>query len=124
MRKQLNKIYIALFAILFMPILAFSAEQAPYVPLAGKIPGLNNMDDLGSYMNALFNVAIMLGVILSVLIIAYSGLEYMTIDVATKKGMAKMRIRRAIIGLLMLLATYLIFAQINPEILNLQIFGK
>lgn len=119
-KKHLNKVYLLAVGLL-LPIQAF----AVYKPLAGKIPGLPYGDadfSLSQYINALFKIAMMLGVILSVLIIAYSGFEYMTIDVAMKKGAAKVRIRRALTGLLMLLATYLVFKQINPEILELKVF--
>ncbi len=103
--------------VMFMPAWTFAAIK--YEPLAGKIPGLNTDGNLADYINALFNVAMMLGVILSVLIIAYSGFEYMTMDVATNKTNAKTRIGHAIAGLLMLLGTYLVLHQINPDIVKI-----
>lgn len=115
-----NTVFFILATLLLVPVFAFATE---YQPLAGSIPGLSNTDDLGSYVNALFNLAMMFGVIISVIIISYSGFEYMTIDAVTKKGMAKKRIRQAVTGLLMLLATYLVFNQINPDILKLEVFN-
>ena len=92
-----------------------------YQPLvSGGIPGLDNTATLADYVNVLFKIALMVGVVLSVLIIAYSGFEYMTMDVATKKGMAKRRIAHAIGGLLMLLGTYLVMYQINPDIVKIK----
>ncbi len=120
LKKQLNKIY-APMALLLVPAWSSAAD---YVPLAGKIPGLNNTGDLVSYVNALYKVILMLGVVLSVLVIAYAGFEYMTIDVAMKKSGAKTRIRQALTGLLMLLATYLVLNQINPDIVKLDLLSK
>ncbi len=105
---------------LILPKLAF----AEYKMLSGNIPGLSNTNDLPSFINALYNIAIMVGVIVAVVIIAYSGLTYMTVDAVTKKTESKKRIGRALAGLLMLLATALIFNMINPEMTSLKILGK
>ena len=111
-----------LFVSVALPSASFAVEQVK--TLAGDIPGLTNTSDLPSFINALYNVAIMIGVILSIIMIAYSGLTYMTVDSTNDKTASKKRIRNALIGLLLLLGTTLILNMINPEITSLKILGK
>ena len=51
----------------------------------------------------------------------FAGFLYMGSDFWDKKNQAKEIIQDVVLGLLLLLGTYLILAQINPEILNLNI---
>lgn len=75
---------------------------------------------LPKMLNALFQFAITLGGILAILRIAYGGWLYMgRADMWSNKQHAKDVFRDAIIGLLLLLAVYLILFQINPCILQL-----
>jgi len=97
---------------------------ATYQPLVKDLPGFDAGGDLGSYINSLYKIALALGSTAGVLLIAYAGIEYMTTDVVTKKKDGIKRIRMAVTGLLMLLGTYLVFNQIDPNILNLTIGGK
>jgi hypothetical protein len=75
---------------------------------------------LSEILNALFQFTIALGGILAILRIAYGGWLYMgSADMWSNKQHAKDVFRDAIIGLLLLLAVYLILFQINPCILQL-----
>lgn len=75
---------------------------------------------LPQMLNSLFQFAITLGGILAILRIAYGGWLYMgSADMWSNKQHAKDVFRDAIIGLLLLLAVYLILFQINPCILQL-----
>jgi len=76
-------------------------------------------DDLSAYFNSLFNLALTIGAILAVIIIATAGIQYMTTDAFTGKTRGKERIQQAVLGLLMLLAVYLFFRTIDPDILKL-----
>ena len=71
--------------------------------------------------NAIFFFAIAIGAILAVLRLGYAGIIYMTTDLWHSKQGAKEIISHAVLGILLLLAVYLILFQINPEILNLDI---
>ena len=77
--------------------------------------------NLDAYFTNLFNLALVVGAILSVLIIASAGLQYMTTDAVSGKGESKGRIWQAILGLLMLLSVWIFFKEINPNILNLDL---
>lgn len=74
---------------------------------------------LAEFFNALFFTAIAIGAILAVLRLGYAGIIYMTTDVINIKGNAREIISHAILGLLLLLAVYIILFQINPDILEL-----
>lgn len=78
-------------------------------------------NDLSGGINTLFQASIMIGAMLAVFRIAYAGWLYMGSDMWSKKGQAKEVFQGAIIGLLLLLAVYLILNQINPDILSLKI---
>lgn len=71
--------------------------------------------------NAIFFFAIAIGAILAVLRLGYAGIIYMTTDLWHSKQGAKEIISQAVLGILLLLAVYLILFQINPDILNLDI---
>ena len=75
--------------------------------------------NLGGYFNNLFQLALLVGAVLAVLIIASAGLQYMSTDAVSGKGESKTRITQALIGLLMLLSVWLFFNEINPRILDL-----
>jgi threonine/homoserine/homoserine lactone efflux protein len=79
---------------------------------------------LPQMLNFAFQAAIRLGAVLAMLRIAYAGYLYMgSEDMWSTKSHAKEVFRDAIIGLLVLLAVYLILHQIDPRILNLQVKG-
>lgn len=95
--------------------LAGGYDASPFLSQAFKA------NDLPSFFQGLFNMAIALGAMLAVLRLAYAGFVYMTTDIWSSKENAKEVITNAILGLLLLLAVWLILKQINPDILNLDI---
>jgi hypothetical protein len=76
---------------------------------------------LGGFVNTLFQFSITVGAILAVSRIAWGGYLYMGSEIITNQSKAKDAIRDAVIGLLLLLAIYLILYQINPDILKLDV---
>ena len=80
--------------------------------------------DLTSFFNGAFRTAIVVGAILAVLRIAYAGFIYMTTDLWPAKQSATQIIQDAVVGLLLLLAIWIILMQINPQILNLHILDQ
>jgi threonine/homoserine/homoserine lactone efflux protein len=77
--------------------------------------------DLTTMLNSVFQLSITLGGVLAMLRIGYAGYLYMgREDMWSTKQHAKEVFRDAIIGLLILLAIWLILNQINPDILKLQ----
>src|SRR3989344_7086222 len=96
-----------------------------FVPLADyggsqKLSTLFNNDaNLVTYLNTAFKIAVSIGAILAVLRLLYAGYMYMASDVWTSKETAKGIFRDVFLGLFLLLAMYIILAQINPNLLNL-----
>ena len=86
--------------------------------------GIANGASIADLVNALFKLAIILGAMLAVLRLVYAGFLYMASDIWSKKDEAKTAIQNALIGLMLLLATYLILNQINPNILNLNVSNQ
>lgn len=78
---------------------------------------------LADMFNATFRFFIIVGAILAVLRLVYGGFIYITKDIASAKQSATTTIQQAVIGLLLLLAIYLILFQINPQILSLEFFA-
>jgi hypothetical protein len=75
------------------------------------------------FINAAFTLALSAGAILAVLRLAYAGWLYMgAADMWGSKQKAKEVIMDAILGLLLLIAIYIILNQINPNLLNLNVF--
>jgi ABC-type nickel/cobalt efflux system permease component RcnA len=82
----------------------------------------SSYDDIGKLANALFKMAISIGAVIAVLQFVYGGIIYMmTESGAVAMGESKERMQNALLGLVMLLATYIVFNQINPDLLNLKV---
>ncbi|MDO8514464.1 MAG: hypothetical protein Q7S50_02890 [bacterium] len=108
---------------------AKNALFATFVPLAETPAGsklgqlYTSNGDLSNFVNGLFKFAIAIGAIVAVLRIAYAGYLYMgAADMWSTKAEAKRILGEVTLGLLLLLAIYLILYQINPDILQLNAF--
>lgn len=74
---------------------------------------------IGGFLNTAFQVAINVGAILAMMRIMWAGWLYMgSSDMWSNKHHAKEVFQDAIIGLLVLLAIWIILYQINPDILD------
>ncbi|MEK7133765.1 MAG: hypothetical protein AAB804_01700 [Patescibacteria group bacterium] len=110
--------------VLFFAILDVATAQE-FVPLAetpsgSKLGQLYSSGSISDFINGLFKFAITIGAVAAVLRIAYAGYLYMgQADMWSSKGKAKGIIADVTLGLLLLLAIYLILNQINPAILEL-----
>ena len=124
------RVALALLAFAIIFVAAAAHAQAPLCDgkgfcalatarLSSKLGQLYGTTSLAGFLNGLFTAAISVGAILAVLRIAYAGYEYMTSDAWGNKARAKEIIGDVVLGLLLLLGTYLILDQINPNLLNL-----
>ena len=109
----------------FLFVHAVYAQQ--FVPLAdvtgSKLANLyaDTNGDLSIFIGRLFGFALSIGAILAILRIAWGGYLYMTTDLWSTKERAREVLRETILGLLLLLAVWVILSQINPDILKLQL---
>jgi len=117
MRRLLNKLREKGQGILF----------AAFAPLAdvsqsGKLSALYDSDqNLASYINSMFKVAISAGAIIAVIRLGVAGFKYMGSDMWSTKSKAREDIGEVFLGLMLLLSLWIILNQINPNLLNLNI---
>lgn len=107
-------------SLLFQATIGFQPLSGNEVKESKLFSGVfSSTPDLPTFLNKAFQLAIAIGAILAVLRIIYGGALYMGTDVFSKKNDAKTILQDAVLGLLLLLGTYLILNQINPDLLNL-----
>lgn len=119
------RITISILATLFLlPVFAHAADPG-FVALS-PIPGIDITDKttLAEYLSAVFSVIISVGAVLAVIMIMWGGFEYMTSESIQSKGAGVKTIQHAVVGLLLLLMSYLILYVINPDLLKLTSFNS
>lgn len=90
-------------------------------PLPGIDQSLDQKNILGTYIPYLFNLLIGLSAVTAVVMIVIGGFQYMTTDAFQGKQDGKNRIKNAVIGLVLVIAAYLILYTINPNLLNINL---
>jgi hypothetical protein len=116
----ITQIYFLRILILFFPLILFAKVE--YIPMESNL-GIGadlNTNNLSSFVSEIYNLGIAIAVVLAVLVIMYSGIEYIITDNSGKKGVSLERVQGALIGLGLALASYLILDIINPQILDLE----
>ena len=105
---------------LFMNPEVVSAQV--YQPLA-PITGITDQPstDLGSFISNIYDVSIGIGVVLAIVMLTISGLQYSSSVIPAVKGKAKKTMLGAVLGLLLLLSSYLILNTINPDLTVLEV---
>lgn len=105
-----------------------NSTSGGYIPLV-TVPGLNDTVDptqvgnggIATFLNNIYKFLIGIAVVLAIIMIIYGGFEYALSEAITSKADGKHKIIQALYGLALVLAPALVFAIINPAILNLQI---
>ncbi len=112
------KYFFALSFMMAIAVIPFVAGAQGYQPLE-PIPGLpTNNVSFPALLTALFRILIVGGAALAVLMMTIGGIRYMTSDVLGEKEHGREQIKNAALGLIFLLAIYLILRTINPQLLN------
>jgi hypothetical protein len=134
MHQRIVKVFGTIVAIspLIAPVITLAACTTSgtmgFVPLActelgSKLSDIYSSNDLGAYVNKLFQFALSIGAIAAVIRIGWAGYLYMwNGDSQSKLTSAKTIMSNVALGLLLLLSIYLILYQINPNILKLDAF--
>ncbi len=94
-----------------------------YAPLS-DLPGLGGEDSpqsIGEFINIIFRLSIGLGSVLAVLMIVIGGAQYMSTDAFSGKSQGRERITYALMGLGLLLISFLVLRTINPELVDLNV---
>ncbi len=122
-------IYILIITILILPLSMQAAEPELYT-LLEPLPCLDGVDtgctpgnlqekiDISSYILYVYNLAFAASVFLAIVMIIWGGFEYITSEIPFIKSDGKSKIEKAITGLVMVLASYLILQTIDPRLVN------
>ncbi len=125
MSKKLVLFFLSLFVIAAPFLLsadtatAQSTQQSEFQTLA-KIPGTGEgVSSIGEFINILFRIAIGIGSVIGVLMIVIGGFEYLSSDIFQKKATGRERIKNALLGIGLLLSSFLILNTINEDLTDL-----
>lgn len=112
----ISKLTLASLVLFCLPIIALAA---PYVPLE-PLPFLSQVRGtrLPDLLQALFQLLIIGGAGVAVLMITIGGIQYMTGEALHQKSEGRARIQNSVLGLILLLFIYLLLRTINPQLLN------
>lgn len=95
------------------------AELAPYKPLV-NLPGIQGgSTSIPAFINRVYIFTIVIGSLFGVVKIALAGAKYSMGDVITNKEEAKKDIKGVLLGLVVLLAPWIVLNTIYPGLLNL-----
>jgi len=122
----MKKIYLSFFKIILSLVILFSftplvyAQLGEYVPLAAlpKTTDSGGKTTLATYLPAVFSLSIGIGAAMAVVMITYGGILYATTDAINGKEEGKKYITDAIVGLLLILSSWIILVTINPNMVN------
>ncbi len=87
----------------------------PLEPLPGQSTQSSNFCQL---LNLVFKYLIYLGGAIAVLFLVLGGIGYMVFEVVNKRTQARERIKSSVIGLLVLLGSWIILSTVNPTLVN------
>jgi len=112
-------------AVLFSSFTIVMAAGNSYVPLEpsafnslGLGSGAINTGSLANFLSKIFDFGIAIAVALSVVMIAWGGIQYMTTDSWYGKEDGKKKIEDAFYGLALALISWLILFIINPNLVT------
>src|SRR3989344_1586294 len=105
-------------AVFVLPHFAFAALELTYPALPGA-PALTSSSSLADYIKYVFTLAFLLAGLIGVISMIIAGFQVLLYaGNASKIVSAKERAFNAILGIVILMSTFIILATINPNILN------
>ena len=93
----------------------YSLTYTPMIDLPG-VTNPNSSTSFASYASALYSVAIVVAALLAVIRLVLAGAKYMMTDVVSGKGEAINDIKGSLLGLLIIIAAFVILNTINPNL--------
>ena len=76
--------------------------------------------DFPTYLQAIYRIGIAICFALGVIMFTWAGIEYIVSEAMGTKADAKKRMSSALIGLAIVLVSYILLNTINPDLLNLK----
>lgn len=108
------------------PIVVFAQAPAQTYELLEPLPNLTdgkltpqNTVNIQTYLSYMFNLLIAVGGAAAVFMIVLGGFQYMTSDVPGVKTDGMSHVRNALVGLLLILTSWLILRTINPKFVEI-----
>ncbi|MBU1557629.1 pilin [Patescibacteria group bacterium] len=100
----------------------FTEGATPYT-LLEALPGIGDgngvvTDGFGSYIAQMFILSLQLATVLAVFMISLGGFKYITSESFTGTSDAKKTITNAVIGLFILLTSWLLLYTLNPDLVQ------
>ncbi len=120
-KNKLKKIAVSLVLLLFLAFVGFSFVSAQLTPEV-KYPKIGEKEitkatSLGEYINYIFSLAIIIGVLITIGVLIYGGFLYLSSTGKPEQMKeATDRIFAAFLGLVILLGSYLILNTVNPQL--------
>ncbi len=98
-----------------------AGRNAVPLTLSQPIDGVTVVSDLGNYIAVIYKYAIGLAATAAVIMIVYGGFRYLLGSAMSEVGEGKQIIQDALIGLLLVLGSYMILSTVNPNTLSLKL---
>ncbi|MBI5793550.1 hypothetical protein HZA87_00465 [Candidatus Uhrbacteria bacterium] len=99
-----------------------SGSNAVKATLQVSIGSLTTPADLGQYVGAVYSWLVGASTWIAIVMIMVGGLQWSFAAVSSEQiGKAKKRMMNGVVGLVLLLSTYLILATVNPNLVKLQV---
>ncbi len=97
-------------------------SKAAKAPLQVRIGDYDLSGDMGEYVSVLYQWLIGIATTIAIVFLMVSGLRWSFGGLSAEQiGAAKKTIANALVGLILLLSTYLILFTVNPHLVNLQV---
>lgn len=110
---------VILLGVLICPIAAAAADEDYTLLEPSVLPGEQTSTTFENYVEQGFRTFLAVVVIIAIVMLTASGLQYIISGSGGGKGEAKTRALAAILGLLIALSAYLILRTINPDLVDL-----
>lgn len=86
------------------------------LPVVGK-----TVSNFGAYLSNMFKLAIGVATILAISQLSFGGFKYLTTEAFTGVSDAKKKITNALLGLILILSSYLLLRTINPDLVEMNL---
>jgi len=121
-----SSFFVKLMFVLLLSLCFFSTALAQTPPrdftlLEGSLPGVGAESNINEYLPAAFNLTVGIALVLAFIFITIGGVTYATSDALSGKAQGRDYIENAVLGLLLIIGSYVILSTINPQILNFTI---
>ena len=98
-------------------VVAFAGDYTLLAPISGLI-SVSTSGGLGEYLSKIYSYSIAIAGVLAVLMLVWGGFKYMTTDSILGKSDGKEIVNNALLGLVLVFASWLILYTINPNLVN------